>query len=256
MAKPVVVDDNRLLKAQVDSSNWLSHGRDYSNQRFSPLRQINRDNVKRLAPAWTFKSGVSSTFQTTPIVVDGVMYLSLPFNHVVALDARTGKELWRYEHKRRTEKMCCGPANRGVAVAYGKVFLGTVDARLIALDQNNGKPLWDIPLVADLDGATEKTDQLGADDPNRNARVSGSTGVGANMAPLVYPDRYPESPLLDTGACVACGNALIASHMATMSSCRCRPSHRVCVPGWPSPLRPRKPPSVATLRIISRKVGT
>ena len=181
-----LVDDNRLLKAQTDTSNWLSHGRDYSNRRFSPLKQINKGNVKRLAPAWTFNSGVSSTFQATPIVADGVMYVSLPFNHVVALDAVTGKELWRYKHKRRTETMCCGPANRGVAVAYGKVFLGTVDARLIALDQNTGKPVWDIPLVENLDGATEKPDQLGADDPNRNSRVSGSTGVGANMAPLVY----------------------------------------------------------------------
>jgi len=181
-----IIDDNRLLKAEADLSNWLSHGRDYSNQRFSPLTQINKGNVKSLAPLWTFKSGVSSTFQTTPIVADGVMYLSLPFSHVVALDAKTGKELWRYQHRRRTEKMCCGPANRGVAVAYGKVFIGTVDARLIALDQNSGKPVWDIPLVEDLDGATEKTDQLGADDPLRNSRVSGSTGVSANMAPLVY----------------------------------------------------------------------
>ena len=181
-----LIDDNRLLKAQADPGNWLSHGRDYSNLRFSPLKQINRANVKSLAPVWTFKSGVSSTFQATPIVADGVMYLSLPFNHVVALDAKTGKERWRYQHKRRTEKMCCGPANRGVAVAYGKVFIGTVDARLIALDQNSGKPVWDIPLVEALDGATERTDQLGADDPLRNSRVSGSTGVGANMAPLVY----------------------------------------------------------------------
>src|SRR5258706_9607860 len=167
--EPGFIDDNRLLKAQVDSSNWLSHGRDYSNQRFSPLKQINKGNVKRLATAWTFKSGVSSTFQTTPIVVDGVMYLSLPFNHVVALDARTGKELWRYKHTRRTEKMCCGPANRGVAVAYGKVFLGTVDARLIALDQKSGKPLWDIPLVADLDRAGGHSDQLGPHDPHPNS---------------------------------------------------------------------------------------
>ena len=181
-----IVDDNRLLKAQADSSNWLSHGRDYSNQRFSPLKQINKGNVKRLAPVWTFNSGVSSTFQTTPIVADGVMYLSLPFNHVVALDAGTGKELWRYKHKRRTDKMCCGPANRGVAVAYGKVFIGTVDARLIALDQATGKPVWDIALVEDLDSAAEKTDQLGTDDPNRKSRVTGTTGVGANMAPLVY----------------------------------------------------------------------
>src|SRR3954471_15927216 len=181
-----IVDDNRLLKAGTDASNWLSHGRDYSNQRFSPLKQINKGNVKRLAPAWTFNSGVSSTFQTTPIVADGVMYLSLPFNHVVALDAKTGRELWRYQHTRRTDKMCCGPANRGVAVGYGKVFIGTVDARLIALDQNTGKPLWDIALVEDLGGAGEKTDQLGADDPNRKSRITGTTGVGANMAPLVY----------------------------------------------------------------------
>ena len=181
-----VVDDSRLLGADADSGNWLSHGRDYGNQRFSPLKQINKGNIKRLVPAWTFNSGVASTFQTTPIVVDGVMYLSLPFNHVVALDAKTGKELWRYKHKRRTEKMCCGPANRGVAVAYGKVYIGTVDARLIALDQNTGQPVWDIALVEEIDREAEKTDQLAADDPKRKSHVSGTTGVGVNMAPLVY----------------------------------------------------------------------
>jgi glucose dehydrogenase len=181
-----VVDDTRLLQAQSDTDNWLSYGRDYSNQRFSPLTQINKGNVKSLAPAWTFNSGVSTTFQTSPIVVDGVMYLSLPFNHVVALDAKTGKERWRYKHARRTEKMCCGPANRGVAVAYGKVFIGTVDARLIALDQNTGKPVWDIPLVEEVAAEAESTDQLGADDPRRKSKVSGTTGVGASMAPLVY----------------------------------------------------------------------
>ncbi len=185
-AESGVVDDRRLLDASNDPNNWLSYGRDYSNQRFSPLAKINTSNVKKLAPAWTFKSGVTSTFQATPIVVDSVMYLSLPFNHVVALNAKTGQQIWRYQHKRRTDKMCCGPANRGVAVAYGKVFIGTVDARLIALDQKTGAPVWDIPLVLDLDGATEKTEQLGADDPLRRAKVSGSTGVGASMAPLVY----------------------------------------------------------------------
>ena len=181
-----IVDDSRLLNADADSSNWLSYGRDYSNQRFSPLKQVNKRNVKQLAPAWTFNSGVASTFQTTPIVADGVMYLSLPFNHVVALDAKTGKELWRYKHQRRTDKMCCGPANRGVAVAYGKVFIGTVDARLIALDQSTGKPVWDITLAEGIDRDAEKTDQLAADDPNRKSHVSGTTGVGVNMAPLVY----------------------------------------------------------------------
>ncbi len=185
-ANPGIVDDSRLLNAQTDPDNWLSYGRDYSNQRFSPLRQINKGNVARLANAWTFNSGVSSTFQTSPIVVDGVMYLSLPFNHVVALDARTGKEIWRYKHTRRTEKMCCGPANRGVAVAYGKVFIGTVDARLIALDQNTGRTIWDIPLVEEPAVEAETTERLSADDPRRKSKVSGTTGVGASMAPLAY----------------------------------------------------------------------
>jgi alcohol dehydrogenase (cytochrome c) len=180
------VDDARLLNARSDSANWLTYGRDYGNQRFSPLVQINASNVKRLAPRWIFQSGVSATFQATPIVADGVMYLSLPFGHVVALDAKTGSELWRYNHKRRTDKMCCGPANRGVAVAYGKVFIGTVDARLIALDRKTGKIAWDIVLVDDLEGVTERTDQLAATDPLRKQSVTGSTGVGANMAPVVY----------------------------------------------------------------------
>ncbi|MDQ3261144.1 MAG: PQQ-binding-like beta-propeller repeat protein, partial [Pseudomonadota bacterium] len=178
--------DDRLLGAAQDNANWLMYSRDYTNQRFSPLAQVNTDNAKRLAPKWIYQSGVSSTFQSSPIVVDGVMYISLPFNHVVALQAQTGKELWRYEHKRRTQKMCCGPANRGVAVAYGKVFMGTVDARLVALDSHSGKLLWDAKLVDDLEGETEDTAQLAKDDPRRQQRVTGSTGVGANMAPVVY----------------------------------------------------------------------
>jgi glucose dehydrogenase len=180
------LDDARLLNAASDRSNWLTYGRDYANQRFSESDTINVTTVKRLAPRWIYQSGVSSTFQATPIVVDGVIYLSLPFNHVVAIDARTGHEVWRYEHKRRTDKMCCGPANRGVAVAYGKVFIGTVDARLVALDQKTGKPVWDRPLVSDAGGKAESTEDLAPGDPLRKQRVSGTTGVGANMAPLVY----------------------------------------------------------------------
>jgi glucose dehydrogenase len=186
MAHAASVDDARLLGAGSDRANWLTYARGYANQRFSPLGEIDTRNVKRLVPRWIYQSGVSSTFQATPIVVDGVMFVSLPFNHVVALDARTGRQLWRYEHKRRSDKMCCGPANRGVAVAYGKVFQGTVDARLIALDQSSGKLVWDTPLVDGLEGATERTEQLAPDDPLRSLRVMGATGVGANMAPVVY----------------------------------------------------------------------
>jgi glucose dehydrogenase len=184
--QPGGIDDGRLLGAGSDRANWLTYGRDYGNQRFSPLAQIDAGNVASLRPAWIYQSGVPSSFQATPIVADGVMYVSLPFNHVVALDAKTGHELWRYTHKRRTDKTCCGPANRGVAVAYGKVYMGTVDARLIALDAASGKLVWDVQLVEDLTGATERTEQLAADDPLRRQKVTGSTGVGANMAPVVY----------------------------------------------------------------------
>ena len=177
-----------LSHSQADANNqdWQSFGRDYTSQRFSPATQINAKNVKDLAQAWVYKSGVMGSFQTTPIVQDGIMYLSLPFNHVVALDAKTGKELWRYNHDKRADwKMCCGPANRGVAVAGGRVFIGTVDARLIALNAKTGAKEWDIDVV---EGAitTEGQDALNKDDPNSARKVTGGTGIGIAMAPVVY----------------------------------------------------------------------
>lgn len=185
VAHAAPVDDLRLRDAKSEGSNWLSYGRDYANQRFSPLNQINRDSVAKLVPRWIYQTGTNVTFQATPLVVDGVMYLSMPFNHVAALDAATGRELWRYEHKRKSSKMCCGPANRGVAVAYGKVFLGTVDSRLIALDAVTGQVVWDIPLATDF-GLSETPDQLALTDALRGHAATGATGVGANMAPLAF----------------------------------------------------------------------
>src|SRR3990167_8323996 len=146
--------------AALSNKDWPSFGRDYTNQRMSPLTQINLQNVKNMTLAWQFKSGVSATFQATPIVTNGVMVVALPYNHVVALDAKTGQELWRYKHERKANwKMCCGPANRGVAVSEGKVFIGTVDARLIALDAKTGAKLWYID-VADDTALTEDTSSL------------------------------------------------------------------------------------------------
>lgn len=168
------------------SRQWPSYGRDYTNQRFSPLLQVNRDNVQNLALTWQYNSGIKNTFQATPIVSDGVMYLSLPFNHVVALDAKTGRQLWRYDHQRRPDwKLCCGPANRGVAVSDGKVFMGTVDARLLALDAKSGKLLWDVNVV-EANVETETQDELSSSDPNSTAKVTGGTGIGMAMAPVVY----------------------------------------------------------------------
>ncbi len=172
--------------AQLDNQDWPSFGLDLNSQRFSQSAHINQKNVHDLAHAWAYKSGVVGSFQTTPIVQNGIMYLSLPYNHVAALNAKTGQELWRYHHDKREDwKMCCGPANRGVAVANGKVFIGTVDARLIALNAKTGAKEWDIDVV-DAAIITEGQDSLNKDDPNSARKVTGGTGIGIAMAPVVY----------------------------------------------------------------------
>jgi glucose dehydrogenase len=112
-----------LLAAQ-SASSWPLHGHDLGGQRFSPLRDVDTVTVARLAPAGAWRSGVKATFQATPIVIDTVMYVSLPFSSVAALDARSGREIWRYSHQARPGKLCCGPANRGVAVSGGTAFVG------------------------------------------------------------------------------------------------------------------------------------
>lgn len=167
-------------------NEWPTYGRDYGQQRFSPLDQINTKTVQRLVPKWIYQTGTASTFSTSPLVADGVMYITAPYSHVVALDAKTGRQLWRYEHKRSSDKICCGPANRGAALGYGKVYVATVDARLVALDRQTGKPVWDIALAEKMMDGTEDKQVMAADDPLHARNVTGSTGAGAVIAPLVY----------------------------------------------------------------------
>ena len=183
-AEPVT--DARLLAAGQDKANWLTHGRDYTNQRFSPLDAINRDTVKKLVPKWIYQTGVAATFQTTPLIADGIMYLSAPFAHVIALDAKTGRELWRYEHKKKTEKLCCGPSNRGVSLGNGLVYIATVDARLVALDAKSGKVVWDIAMAGDVTETIATEDKRARGELLGDRGVTGSTGIGASAAPLVF----------------------------------------------------------------------
>ena len=144
-AGPAAVDAARLAAADREPGNWMSHGRSYDEQRYSPLKQVDADNVNKLGIAWTYKLDVDQGVEATPIVVDGVMYTTGAYSIVYALDARSGRLLWKYDPQVPRDKGgegCCGVVNRGVAVWQGKVYVGAYDGRLVALDARNGKLLW------------------------------------------------------------------------------------------------------------------
>jgi PQQ-dependent dehydrogenase (methanol/ethanol family) len=131
-------------------SNWTTYGGNDWNQRWSTLAQINASNVSRLVPRMMYQTGTSrlGSFETTPIVVDGTMYVTTPYSEaVIAYDLRAKKELWRQEPKIGTTIVCCGPVNRGVAIAEGHVFVGTLDARLLAFDSRTGDERWNVEVA-------------------------------------------------------------------------------------------------------------
>ncbi len=132
-----------LNNAASDSKNFLHTNGDYTQHRFHPADQITTKNVKGLHVAWIFQTDVRDSTETSPIVVNGVMYVTTSFDHVYALNAQTGEQLWHYKHDMGPITVyCCGPNNRGVAVYGDKVYLGTLDAKLVALDAKTGKPVW------------------------------------------------------------------------------------------------------------------
>ncbi len=140
------VDGARIINADSEPGNWMTTGRTYTEQRFSPLTQINDGNVGQLGLAWYVDIDVKRGQEATPIVVDGVMYESTAFSKVMAINAKTGEVLWKYDPKIRLESMrdaCCDAVNRGVAVWKGKVYLGALDGRLIAIDAKTGKQVWE-----------------------------------------------------------------------------------------------------------------
>ncbi len=143
VAQNISVDQSKLSAAAKDSNNFLHSNGSYEQTRFYPAKQINSGNVANLRPAFTFQTEVLESMETAPIVVDGVMYITTSYNHVYAIDAVTGKQLWHYKHKMGpVTTYCCGPNNRGVAIMGDRVFMGTLDARLVALDAKTGKLIW------------------------------------------------------------------------------------------------------------------
>src|SRR5262245_7078722 len=129
----------RLINSDREPRNWMSYGGYYAAHRYSALDQINRDNVKQLAPVWMFHTGESrGGLNSTPIVVDGVMYLMGPMNRVFAIDAATGEKLWSYIYKLPQMSIPYQRGSRGLAVAYGRVYFGTLDNHVVALDAKTG----------------------------------------------------------------------------------------------------------------------
>ncbi len=138
------VTPERLARASQEPQQWLTYSAAYNGQRFSPLDQVNRSNVGRLALQWVFQTGQLGTHETTPLVIDGIMYLTAPQNHAYALDVRTGRPLWHYERSLPKDlAYCCGPVNRGMAALGDRVFMATLDAHVVALDAKTGRVRWD-----------------------------------------------------------------------------------------------------------------
>ena len=148
LAVPVAsgqVPYERIRRAESEPGNWLTYSGNYQSHRHSLLTQINPGNVARLKPAWVYQIRNAEKVETSPIVLDGVLYITEKPNVVTALDGRTGRPLWSYRRALPTGiPACCGPVNRGVAILDDLLFLGTYDAHLVALDLRTGKERWDV----------------------------------------------------------------------------------------------------------------
>jgi alcohol dehydrogenase (cytochrome c) len=142
------VTPERLLKADSEPGNWLTYSGDYQSHRFSQLEQINRTNIGKLKLKWVYQMSTLQKVETTPLVVDGVMYATQPPNDVVALDPETGQPFWKYVRS-LPEKIdiCCGQVNRGLAMLGNLLYMGTVDAHLLALDAKTGGVAWDVEVA-------------------------------------------------------------------------------------------------------------
>ena len=136
---------DRLLQSSKEPQNWLTYSGDYAGHRHSELTQVNSENVKGLVARWVYQTAALGKFETTPLVVDGILYGTGQDDHAFALDARTGRPIWQYQYIYPSDiRPCCGRVNRGVAILGDKVFYGTLDAHLVALDTKTGNVVWNV----------------------------------------------------------------------------------------------------------------
>ena len=156
----------RILNAESEPDNWLTYSGGYDSQRHTTLDQIDLGNVDELELKWVFQAQSLQVFETSPLVVDGIMYLTEAPNTVVALDAKRGRVFWRYEYTpSNLSRPCCGRVNRGLGILGQTLFMATIDAKLIAIDATTGQPLW-VNQIADA-----------------------SLGYAMTLAPLIIKDK-------------------------------------------------------------------
>jgi len=148
------IDDAALKNANGSSGDWLTYGLNYSEDRYSELTQINKESISDLGLAWTMNLGTKRGIEATPLVVDGILFFTSTWSVAHAVDARTGKEIWKYDPKvpkSKAGQLCCGVVNRGMAIYKGKVIFGTLDGRLVALDAATGTKAWEVNTLPDND---------------------------------------------------------------------------------------------------------
>ena len=171
------VNQNDLLEAQQNDASWLMYGRTYDSKRYSALKQINRQNVDKLIPVWTFQTGVLDGFECSPLVIDGIMYITTPWNHAYAIDCRTGSHLWHYQKSLPDNlALCCDAVNRGFGAWGNRLYMSTLDAHLVCLDRYTGEELWDEPITAYGENGQEEKDIY-------------KLAYSATVAPLVIGDK-------------------------------------------------------------------
>jgi len=169
----------RIVNAAREPGNWLTYSGNYQGWRHSPLTEINVENVNRLRPRWVYQFRTTHKVETSPIVVDGVMYLTRPPNEVIALDAATGRRFWSYEHKLPADvHVCCGQVNRGLAILDHRLFMTTVDARVIALDARSGRLLWNVEQADYRQGYAGTVAPLAVRDKVIAGIAGGEYGIG------------------------------------------------------------------------------
>jgi len=145
------VQDKQISTIEDNSGDWLTYGRNYGEERYSPLGQITKENVGQLGLVWSLNLGTKRGIEATPFVVDGIMFLSGPWSVVYAINTRNGKLLWTYDPqvpKEFGEKACCDVVNRGVAMYKGNIFVGTLDGRLVSINASTGKKKWEVLSVS------------------------------------------------------------------------------------------------------------